>query len=168
MESIVNYGQELGPNLIKVSKKLLSNQDLCKLLINTDLDPINPLLHKDLSDEDRRALFGVNIRVIPLVTSEDETTTSKLVIVFSDGDPADDAAANEEITMLCYVYCPYKEWIITGDQLRPFAIMAEVRKSLQNKRINGLGEITYRGFTISSLTNQTGSYLMRFSINAFK
>jgi hypothetical protein len=41
MESKVNYGQELGPNLIKIAKKLLANQDLCKLLVNTDLDPLN-------------------------------------------------------------------------------------------------------------------------------
>jgi hypothetical protein len=45
MESKVNYGQEIGPNLIKICKKLLANQNLCKLLINTDLDPINPELH---------------------------------------------------------------------------------------------------------------------------
>ena len=36
-ESTVNYGQELGVNLIKVAKKLMKNQELCKLLVNTDL-----------------------------------------------------------------------------------------------------------------------------------
>jgi len=46
--------------------------------------------------------------------------------------------------------------------------MAEVRKSLQNKRINGLGEIRYEGFDLSTLTNQMGSYLLRFTIGAFK
>lgn len=165
--SKVNYGQELGPNLEKLAKKLLSNQDLIKLLINTDLDPINKTLHPDLSDEELMECFGKNIRVIPLVTSEDETTTSKIVLVFSGSQITDTNTCTESIQLLCYVYTPYKEWIIAGSQLRPFAIMAEVRKSLQNKRINGLGEIHYEGFDISSLTNQTGSYLMRFTINAF-
>lgn len=161
MESKVNYGQELGPNLIKLCKKLLSNQNLCKLLVNTDLDPLN---HDDF--ENTMEFFGKNVRVVPLVTSEDETTTSKIVMVFS-GSEITDNYDNENITVLIYVYTPYKEWRITGDQLRPFAIMSEVRKSLQNKRINGLGEIKYQGFDISSLTTQTGSYLMRFTINAF-
>lgn len=165
MDSKVNYGQELGPNMMKICKKLLDNQNLCKLLVNTDLDPINPNLHGD--DIDTLELFGKNIRVVPLVTSEDETTASKIVLVFSGSEVTDDNNMAEGITLLCYVYTPYKEWLIVGDQLRPFAIMAEIRKSIQNKRINGLGEIRYEGFDISSLTNQTGSYLMRFRIVDF-
>lgn len=165
MDSKVNYGQELGPNMMKICKKLLDNQNLCKLLINTDLDPINPNLHSN--DIDAMELFGKNIRVVPLVTSEDETTASKVVLVFSGSEVTDENSMAEGITLLCYVYTPYKEWLITGDQLRPFAIMAEIRKSIQNKRINGLGEIRYEGFDISSLTNQTGSYLMRFRIVDF-
>ena len=39
-ESKVNYGQEFGKNLIKVAKSLLKNQDLLKLLVNTDVDPL--------------------------------------------------------------------------------------------------------------------------------
>lgn len=165
MESKVNYGQELGPNLIKICKKLLANQNLCKLLVNTDLDPINPKLHQDI--EDTSELFGKNVRVIPLVTTEDQTTTSKLVIIFESGTPTDNQDI-ERLNMLIYVYSPFKEWQITGEQLRPFAIMSEIRKSLQDKRINGLGEISYKGFDIASLTDQMGCYLMRFNINAFK
>ena len=45
--------------------------------------------------------------------------------------------------------------------------MSEIRKSLQNKRINGLGEIRYDGFNLSTLTEEMGVYNMRFFINAF-
>lgn len=166
MESTVNYGQELGPNLKKVVKKLLKNQNLCKLLINTDLDPINPELHPDIEDT-IADVYRKNIRTIPLVTTEDQTSTSKLVVIFESGAPTDNYDT-EKLNMLIYVYSPFKEWEITGDQLRPFAIMAEIRKSLQDKRINGLGEISYKGFDIASLTDQMGCYLMRFHINAFK
>lgn len=165
MESKVNYGQEIGPNLIKICKKLLANQNLCKLLVNTDLDPINPEFHQDI--ENTNELFGTNVRVIPLVTTEDQTTTSKLVIIFESGSPTDNQDI-ERLNMLIYVYSPFKEWQITGQQLRPFAIMSEIRRSLQDKRINGLGEISYKGFDIASLTDQMGCYLMRFNINAFK
>lgn len=167
MNSNVNCGQEFGPNLMKLAKKLAQNQNLCKLLINTDKDPLNPILHKDI--EDTFELLGSNIRVVPLVTPEDETTTSKVVIVFSGSylSEENNNADHENITVLVYVYTPYKEWIIAGDQIRPHAIMAEIRKSLQNRRINGLGEIRYEGFDISSLTNEMGSYLLRFTISAF-
>lgn len=164
MESKVNYGQEIGPNLMKIVKKLLKNQNLCKLLVNTDLDPLNPVLHKDI--ENTMELFGPNIRVIPLVTAEEQTSTSKLVLVFDTGVVSDNLD-NEKLTLLIFVYCPFNEWLITGDQLRPFMIMSEIRKSLQGARINGLGEISYQNFDITSLTSQMGSYLMRFTINAF-
>ena len=82
-------------------------------MVNTDLDPINPNLHGD--DIDPLELFGKNIRVVPLVTSEDETTASKVVLVFSGSEVTDDNNMAEGITLLCYVYTPYKEWLIAGD-----------------------------------------------------
>ena len=163
--SKANYGQEMGLNLKKVVKTLLRNQDLCKLLINTDLDPTNPKLHPDL--EDTSEVYRNNIRVIPLVTTEDQTSTSKLVIIFQSGTVPTNYDT-EKLSMLIFIYCPFVEWEITGDRLRPFAIMSEVRRSLQDKKINGLGEITYNGFSIHSLTDQMASYVMEFNINAFK
>lgn len=165
MDSRVNYGQELGANLIKIAKKLLKNQNLCKLLVNTDLDPLNKDLHSDI-DDPIRELFGKNIRIIPLVDPEEESTTSKVVVIFSNSEILNNYD-NESITIEIFVYTPYNEWIITGDSIRPFAIMSEIRKSLQDKRINGLGEITYEGFNVATLTNQMSSYAMRFTINAF-
>lgn len=165
MISKANRGKEYGPNLIKIVKKLLKNQNLCKLLVNADLEPLNPDLHPDI--EDTMSLYRKNIRVVPLVTPDDETSTSKVILVYGGAAPSEDNPDNEEISLLVYVYVPYEEWEIAGDQLRPFAIMSEVRESIQDRKINGLGEIKYLGFNINSLTNQMGSYLMRFSINAF-
>ena len=165
MESKVKYGQEIGVNLIKIAKKLLDNQDLCKLLVNTDLDPLNPNTHPN-------NIYGIsllhkNIRVVPLVTADDQTTESKIVLLFDEGEVNRSNSDNENLSLLINIYCPFKEWSITGDTLRPFAIMSEIRKSIQDKRINGLGEIVYRGFNVSTLTEEMGSYMMRFAINAF-
>ena len=165
MESKVKYGQEIGVNLIKIAKKLLDNQDLCKLLVNTDLDPLNPNTHPN--NIDGISLLHKNIRVVPLVTAEDQTTESKIVLLFDEGGVNRFNSDNENLSLLINIYCPFKEWSITGDTLRPFAIMSEIRKSIQDKRINGLGEIVYRGFNVSTLTEEMGSYMMRFAINAF-
>lgn len=165
MESKVKYGQEIGINLIQIAKKLLDNQDLCKLLVNTDLDPLNPNTHPN--NIDGISLLHKNVRVVPLVTAEDQTTESKIVLLFDEGEVNRSNSDNENLSLLINIYCPFKEWSITGDTLRPFAIMSEIRKSIQDKRINGLGEIVYRGFNVSTLTEEMGSYMMRFAINAF-
>lgn len=164
MESKVKYGQELGVNLIRIAKKLMENQDLCKLLVNTDLDPLNKTKHPD--EIKASSLLHKNIRVIPLVTAEDQTTQSKIVLIFDEGEIGYNGD-NETISLTISVYCPFAEWKITGETLRPFAIMSEIRKSLQDKRINGLGEIRYLGYNMSTLTEEMGSFLMRFRINAF-
>lgn len=165
MESKVKYGQEIGANLIKIAKRLLDNQNLCKLLVNTDLDPLNPNTHPN--NIDGISLLHKNIRVVPLVTAEDQTTETKIVLLFDEGAVNSSNSDNENLSLLINIYCPFKEWNITGDTLRPFAIMSEIRKSIQDKRINGLGEIVYRGFNVSTLTEEMGSYMMRFAINAF-
>ena len=165
MESKVKYGQEIGINLIKIAKKLLDNQDLCKLLVNTDLDPLNEEKHPN--NIDGISLLHKNIRVIPLLTAEEQTTQSKIVLLFDEGEISYNNSDNENLSLIVNIYCPFKEWAITGDTLRPFAIMSEIRKSLQDKRLNGLGEIKYLGFSVSTLTEEMGSYIMRFSINAF-
>ena len=165
MDSIVKYGQETGKNLIKLAKKLMQNQNLLNLLVNTDLDPLNEEKHPN--NIDGISLLHKNIRVIPLLTAEEQTTQSKIVLLFDEGEISYNNSDNENLSLIVNIYCPFKEWAITGDTLRPFAIMSEIRKSLQDKRLNGLGEIKYLGFSVSTLTEEMGSYIMRFSINAF-
>jgi len=101
------------------------------------------------------------------VTSEDQNTESKIVLLFDEGEISNLNSDNENLSFIINVYCPFKEWLITGDTLRPFAIMSEIRKTLQDKRLNALGEIKYLGFNVNVLTEEMGSYSMRFKINAF-
>ena len=163
-KSKVKYGQELGLNLLKVAKKLTQNENLAMLLENTDLDPLNRDKHPE--PVDGLKLLNNLIRVVPLVTSEEQNTKSKVVVLFSGGNITTNSD-NENIELTIAIYCPFKEWLIAGDTIRPFAIMSEIRKSLQDKRINGLGKIIYQGFDLSTLTEEMGAYIMRFRINAF-
>lgn len=165
MDSIVKYGQEQGKSIIKIGKKLLNNQNLLKLLINTDLDPLNPETHSDsINGYD---FMHKNICFVPLLDSKEQTTTSKIIIFFDEGVINSLNPDNENLSLLINIYCPFSEWVIKGDDLRPFAIMSEVRKSIQDRRINGLGEIKYLGFSVTSLTEEMSVYTMRFEINAF-
>lgn len=164
MDSNVKYGQEHGINLIKIAKKICQNSDLCRLLINTDLDPLNRTKHPE--DIDGISLLHKNIRVIPLISSNEQNTQSKIILLYDEGEIGGNID-NENISFLINIYCPFDEWLITGDTLRPLAIMSEIRKSIQDKRLNGLGEIKYLGFSLSSITEDMGSYTMRFMINAF-
>lgn len=135
------------------------------LLDNTDLDPLNRETHPE--PVNGLSLLNKLILIIPLIRPEDQTTKSKVVILFTGGTINSSNSDNENLTVTIAIYCPFKEWLIAGDTIRPFAIMSEIRQSLQDKRINGLGEIKYTGFELSTLTEEMGAYIMRFNINAF-
>lgn len=165
MDSMVKYGQEIGPNLIKLAKYLIRNQELLMLLENTDKDPLNKAKHPETLDGLK--FLHKLIRVVPLLQADEQSTKSKIVLLFDSGSVSSINPDNENLSLLVEVLCPFEEWNIGGDSLRPFAIMAEIRKSIQDKRINGLGEIRYEGFSLSTLTDEMGAYTMRFSINAF-
>lgn len=165
MDSSVKYGQEHGRNLIKICKKLFKNENLCRLLVNTDLDPLNKDKHPEQTNG--MELFQKNIRVVPLLRDDEQTTESKIILFYDSGDINSSNSDNENLSFVINVYCPFKEWRITGDDLRPYAIMSEIRKSLQDTRINGLGEIRYEGFELSTLTEEMSAHTMRFYINAF-
>lgn len=165
IESKAKYGQEHGRNLIKIAKKLIKNEDLLMLLMNTGKFPLDRQLYPDKIDGLK--LLNKNIMVVPFMNVGDEKTTSKIVLLYDEGTVNQTNSDNENIVLIVSVMCPFVEWTIGGDDLRPYAIMAEVRKSLDGARINGLGEIKYRGFSLSSLTEEMGAFTMRFAINAF-
>lgn len=164
MNSEVKYGQEIGKILIKICKKLLNNENLIMLLNNEDYDPLDKVKHPEkINGLD---FFNKLIKPVPLLDAQDQTVKSKVVVVFDEGVVAGNYD-NENLSLLVVIYCPFRQWPIAGDNLRPYAIMSEVRKSLQDKRINGLGEITYQGFIFNNVTDENASFTMRFSVNAF-
>ena len=54
-----------------------------------------------------------------------------------------------------------------GVQLRPFAILGEIQKSLSNKTINGLGKMQGGSFTLNFLTEEMSDYEMNFDIISY-
>ena len=112
-------------------------------------------------------LFQKNISVVPLLRDDEQTTESKIILFYDSGDINSSNSDNENLSFVINVYCPFKEWRITGDDLRPYAIMSEIRKSIQDVRINGLGEVQYNGFSLANLTSQMGVFTMEFEVIAF-
>lgn len=162
MESKAQYGQEYGPILKRIVQRLVSNETLVKYLVNSGLDPLSMPIDVSLQEISKNF-----IKVVPLLLAEDVTTKSKLVLFWDAGTLDTRNKDQEDLTLVINVYCPFCEWLITGDNLRPYAIMAEIRKTIQDKRINGLGEIQYLNFTLATLTEEMGCYSLRFRVNAF-
>jgi hypothetical protein len=155
---------ELGVNLQYVIKRLFANQNLLKLLYYTDKDP---LANEDLTSEQiQDEVFEKLVKIIPRVGPH-ETAHSVLAVRVARGQGL---AANGEfrnVVISVEVFVPLTQWIIKDTNLRPFAIMGEVQKSLNGKKIEGLGKMVGGDFALNFLTEEIGAYEQTFVITTY-
>lgn len=153
--------RELSRILKKVTERLLANQTLCKLVYYNDQDPISKADFVSTSN-----LLGKEIRFIPKVGPQ-ENTKSKVVLVWSEGEKNPTNSDIVDLSLKVYVYTPFSEWIILGDELRIFYIMAEIEETLDGKEVNGLGRLKSSGFYLDIITDELAAYRMEFTIDVF-
>ena len=156
--------EDVGPNLQKIVTRLQSNQNLLKLLYYTGKDPYS---EDDLTLEQiKNEIFEKLIKVVPRVGPK-ETAQSLIAIrvVRGRGNTENNEIRDFEIDI--EVFVPLTQWIIKDSNLRPFAIMGEIHKSLNRKIIDGFGRMTGGDFQINFLTDEIGCYEMVYYIESY-
>lgn len=165
-DSQVRYLQEMGPNLMKIIKRLLNNKELLKLLYYTDKDPLAENKPEVSIKEAYKDGDNGIIRIVPIISDKDNAQ-SIITLRVLKGNPVSSNNEYLDIYFSVEVFVPNTQWIIKSENLRPFAIMGEVQKSLDNKRINGLGTISGNGFSVNFFTEDISSFIMNYSITQF-
>ena len=154
---------ELGQNLFLIAQRLLNNKNLCKYLKYTDNNPLN---HPDI-EKPMENILHKNIKIVPLVNVEENSTESTIAIVFEGVQLNEDNTEFNDVRMKGLVYTPLREWQINDINLRPFIIISEIEKYLKGRRIEGLGKIKYHGFELELLTADISGYRMDFTFDVF-
>ena len=155
---------DIGENLQKIMKRLLANQNLLKLLYYKDKDPLSgeDLTEKQIQEE----IFEKLIKIIPRVGPKD---TAHSVVTIRVTRARQDSQNNEfkNVNINIEVFVPLTQWIIKDVQLRPFAILGEIQKSLNGKTINGLGKLTGGEFDLNFLTDEISAYEQYFYLTSY-
>lgn len=155
---------DLGVNAQYIMKRLLANQNLLKLLYYTDKDPLSheDLTAKQIQDE----VFGKLVKIVPRVGPK-ETAHSIVVIRIARGRGLASNSEFKNVTIGIEVFVPITQWMIKDTNLRPFAIMGEVQKSLNGKKIEGLGKMDGGDFDLNFLTEEVSAYEQIFTITSY-
>ena len=155
---------DVGTNLQKIVTRLQSNQDLLKLIYYTGKDPLSEpdLTTAQIRDE----VYEKLIKVVPRVGPK-ETAQSLVVIRVVRGRANPGNGEFRDFTINVEVFVPLTQWMIKNSNLRPFAIMGEIHKSLNNKTIDGLGKMVGGEFQINFLTEEIGCYEMAYYITSY-
>ena len=160
----VRNSSELGENLILITKRLMANQNLLKLLYYSDKDPLS---HEDLSEEMiKEEIFEKLIRVTPKLPPQGDAK-SRIGLRLVKGIPNEENGEFREIFFSIEIFVPMTQWIIKNTNLRPFAIMGELEKSLKGKRVNGLGTIQGEGFKVGFFSDEMTCYQVDFLITTY-
>ena len=139
----------------------MSNQNLMKLLYYTDKDPLS---QPDLTENQiKEEVYEKLIKIIPRVGPK-ETAHSIISIRFTRGRRNVSNKEFENISVAIESFVPLTQWIIKGTNLRPFAIMGEIQKSLNEKTINGLGKMVGGDFDLNFLTEEISAYEQSFRL----
>ena len=156
---------EIGENLQKIIKRLMANDDLVNLLYYTDKDPLN---QPHLTDEEKQTkIFEKLIKIVPQVEPrEDEKSVIAVRVI--GGNRLGSNIEFKKVEISIEVFVPMTVWIFKNTNLRPFAILGEIEKSLQGKSVNGLGKIEGGDFSLSFLTKEIGCYQQNFWITTYE
>ena len=155
---------DIGVNAQYIVKRLLANQNLLKLLYYTDKDPLSndDLTQEQIQDE----IFEKLVKIVPRVGPK-ETAHSLIAVRIAR---ARGLASNNEfksVHISIEVFVPMTQWIIKDTNLRPFAIMGEIQKSLNGKKIEGLGKLTGGDFSLNFLTEEISAYEQTFVLTSY-
>ena len=155
---------DIGINAQYIIKRLLANQNLLKLLYYTDKDPLS---HDDLTQEQiQTEIFNSFVKIVPRIGPK-ETAHSIIVLRIARGRGL---VSNKEFKNVMFnieTFVPQTQWIIKGTNLRPFAIMGEVQKSLNGKKIEGLGKISGGDFDLNFLSEEMTAYEQDFVLTSY-
>jgi len=164
MSDRVRNCADLGINAQYIVKRLFANQNLLKLLYYTDKDP---LAHEDLTEEQiQNEVFEKLIKIVPRVGPK-ETAHSVVAIRIARGRGLVTNKEFKNVNISVEVFVPMTQWIIKDTNLRPFAIMGEIQKSLNGKKIEGLGKMIGGDFDLNFLTEEISAYEQTFIITTY-
>ncbi len=156
--------EDIGINAQYIIKRLLANQNLLKLLYYTDKDPLG---HEDLTPEQiKEEVFEKLIKIVPRVGPK-ETAHSVIAVRIARGRGLAQNSEFKNVMISIETFVPMTQWIIKDTNLRPFAIMGEVQKSLNNKKIEGMGKLTGGDFDLNFLTEEISAYEQTFVLTSY-
>ena len=152
---------EVGENLQKIMARLLANDNLVNLLYYSDKDPYSgtPLT----ADQKSAEIFENLIKIVPRVGPRSDSKSFVVITVMS-GTQNSENSEFRKTQIRVEVFVPITQWIIKDTNLRPFAILGEVQKSLNDKTINGLGKMRGGDYELSFITEEMSCYAQYYSL----
>ena len=154
----------MGTNAFNMANKLMQNQKLCRLLKYQVRDPFNEEKYENV---DGVLLLNKQIMITPKIWDESTEKTSYIVALFNSFTVNLMNPDYKIDTIGIDVACPYDEWVLSGNSLRPYLIMEEIDRMFNGAEMAGIGTLEFVRADRNVFTSQIGGYTMQYRINEF-
>ena len=153
----------MGDNTFKILNKLVNNQRICRLL---KYQVRNPFSDK-YEDVDGIELLNKQILAVPKVFDASTEKMAYIVAVF-DNFVVNQFNPDFKISTVRFdIACPYDEWVLDENSLRPYLIMQEIDNMFNQGKLAGIGNLQFHRADMLTLSPQIGGFSMEYKINEF-
>ena len=153
----------MGDNTFKILNKLVNNQRICRLLKYQVRDPFSD----KYEDVDGIELLNKQILAVPKVFDASTEKMAYIVAVF-DNFVVNQFNPEFKISTVRFdVACPYDEWVLDENSLRPYLIMQEIDNMFNQAKLSGIGNLQFHRADMLTLSPQIGGFSMEYKINEF-
>lgn len=153
----------MGNNTFKIADKLMSNQKICRLLKYHVKNPFS----EDLEDVDGDELINRQILIVPKIYDDETEKMSYITAVFDNFSVNTFNPEFKNSVIRFDIACPYDEWLLDNQSLRPYLIMEEIDRMFNEGRLAGIGKLQFLRATCLTLTPYIGGYSMQYRIHEF-
>ena len=117
----------MGENTFLIANKIMKNQRICRLLKYQTKDPFAEEINgKSQPDVDGVDLINKQILITPKIYDDSTEKMSYITAIFDDFVVNQLNPEFKVSTVRFDIACPYDEWILNNQSLRPFLIMQEL------------------------------------------
>ena len=153
----------MGDDIFKIVEKILSNHTLMKLIKFTDSDPLSHNITQEEADE----MLHKNILITPKIPDEDQDKNCYIVVLLDNYivDPN-----NEDFkiaTVRFDILCPMDRWVINAKSLRPYLIMNEIDKEFNEKKLAGIGNLSFEKAERLVVSPYLAGYSLKYGHSEF-
>ena len=153
----------MGENTFRIANKLMSNQRICRLLKYQ----VRKQKNEELEDVDGADLINKQILIIPKIYDGSNEKMSYITAIFDDFVVNQMNPEFKVSTVRFDIACPYDEWLLDEQSLRPYLLMQEVDTMFNQAKMAGIGNLQFYRADALTLSPQIGGYSMRYKINEF-
>lgn len=152
--------ENAGKNFHLIARRLMENERLLKLLVITS--PNADSSSVSITDEQRSAVFGDNIRLIPVI---DKDVDMKNYVLIQGGafTPTDNEMyVNYMITF--DVICNVRNWMMEDYTPRPYKIMQEIDDIVKNTKLASMGPCLFAGASNLVINEENAGFSLTYYV----